>query len=174
MAWLGGGRGPQFPAPCLDKVSRKEPSPRGACSSGPGSELAALRVRTPTGGASVSRRLSLPCPSLLPTEQASRSLAGGPPGQAASTGSSRKRSAVPGPVCRAGGPACLTHDGWSQELRTLLSQSPAALGQAHGLSWAVRARALATPSLVGLGSLFLSLALPWPPASLQRTAHAWQ
>lgn len=152
-------------------VSRKEPSLRGACSSGPGSELAALRVRTPAGGASVSRRLSLPLP---PSYRASLQE----PGRRATwagcqcgelmgrhIGSSRKRLAVPGPVCRAGGPACLTRDGWSQELRTLLSQSPAALGQAHGLSWAVRARALATPSLVGLGSLFLSLALSRPPTS---------
>ena len=53
--------------------------------------------------------------------------------------SSRKPSAVPRPACRAGRPACLQHEGWSQELRTLLSQSlagpgPRAFSGAEGLS----------------------------------------
>lgn len=46
--------------PAWTEVSRKAHSLHGACSSGPCPELAALRLRTPSGGAYVSGSLSLP------------------------------------------------------------------------------------------------------------------
>lgn len=154
-------------------MSRKGPSLHGACLSGPCSELAALRVRTPARGVAwVSRRLSLPLPPSCraslqePGQRATR--AGCQCGEVMGrhTVSARKPSAVSGPVCRTGGPACLKHDGCGQELRTQLSQSPAARGQAHGLSWATRTWALVTSSLIGLGSLLPSRALPPAPYQL--------
>lgn len=83
---------------------------------------------------------------------------------------SRKQLAVPSPICRAGGPACFGNGAWGRELRTLLSQSPAALGQAHGLP-------LAMPSLAGPWLSFLCLAftlLPTQLSSLQQNVHSWQ
>lgn len=79
---------------------------------------------------------------------------------------SRKQLAVPSPIYRAGGPACFGHGAWGWELRTPLSQSPAALGQAHGLPLAGRALALAMPSLAGPWLSFLCLALALLPTQL--------
>lgn len=85
----------------------------------------------------------------------------------------RKQSAVPRPVCRAGGPACLGHGGWRCELGAE-NTTLAVPSRPIGFLWQGRPSfGHAFPSWALTSSSILLLPCS-PPSSLQQNAHSRQ
>lgn len=143
---------------------------------GPAPSWRPFRIRTPVG----VHRSTVPAPlSFLqswtrgPGGQLGRMPVQGTNGQAHCQLQEAVSCARAG--LQAGGPACLRHGGWRQEVGAQNTTFPGS-GPGPRASFGREGRALATPSLAGP---WLSPSSAWlspcsPPSSLRQSAHSWQ